>query len=152
MDGYQIVLAEKDGTVADFESRIIRQYEQEARIGRGGIWLKLAEQYYEDKLLLSKYPYPEYLNIAYHDATPPVVKEIFRNNTIEPLYRWGRQFGITGNHRVLYTIHNYHRVVLLHYFNKQYNGDIITSDIEKAEKAYRNFCLVDPSFYPYWKE
>lgn len=151
MNEYQIIFAEENGTVANFEAKIIKQYEQENRVGRGGIWLKLAKQYYEDKSLLRKYPYPEDFNATYSDKTPPVIKEIFRNNTIEPLYRWGRQYGITGNHRILYTIHNYHRVVLLHYFNKQYNGDIKTSDIEKAESVYRDYCAIDPSFYPYLK-
>lgn len=152
MKPYEVILAEKTGTVATFEAWMMEKYEQAYRTGRENIWIHLAEQYYEDKQLLSQYPYPEEYNTTSHDSSPPLISEIHYHNHIEPLYRWGRPYGKTGNHRILYTIHNYHRVVLLHYFDKTYNGAIKKEDIQKAEEIYDYYCLKYPSRYPYKKE
>ncbi|PDM39239.1 hypothetical protein CN643_01020 [Parageobacillus yumthangensis] len=39
------------------------------------------------------------------------------------------------------------KVILLHYFDKQYNGAIRREDIEPAESAYESYCAFDPCLY-----
>lgn len=69
------------------------------------------------------------------------------NNTVENLYRWGFKFRRTGNHRIVYTIHDYYKVVLLHNFNKHYNGNIRWEDITCVELVYEHYCINDISYY-----
>src|SRR5699024_8150177 len=70
------------------------------------------------------------------EESPPVVKLVSRQTNLKELFRWGIKIGTIGNHRILYIVHNYYKVVLLYYFNKQYNGDIKREDIEPAEEQY----------------
>lgn len=53
----------------------------------------------------------------------------------------------TGNHRIIYSIHNFYKVILLYYFDKQYNGLIKRDDLIPAEVNYENYCGIDPSLY-----
>jgi hypothetical protein len=146
---FEVVFAEENGTVGEFEDFLITKAEQEARLGRrSGRWIRLAELYYTQKERLALYPWAEEFNKnTPEDESPPVVKHVTRNTDFEFLFRWGIFGGITGNHRILYTVHNYHKVVLLHYFDKRYNGDIKRSDIIPAEETYSEYCSHDPSHY-----
>ncbi len=76
------------------------------------------------------------------------MKHIVRNTKITNLYRWGLPGRSTGNHRILYVVHNFHKTILLHHFDKQYNGDIKSTDIQSAEKRYLEYCIDNPSLYP----
>src|SRR5699024_5791503 len=76
------------------------------------------------------------------NENPPVVKLVRRQTELKELFRWGIKIGTIGNHRILYIVHNYYKVVLLYYFNKQYNGDI-----KPAEEQYFKLLEHDPSHY-----
>ncbi|TFD99420.1 hypothetical protein [Jeotgalibacillus salarius] len=103
--------------------------------------------YYFFKKRLEEYPFPEEFNEqSEEDVHPPVVKPIIFNTQLDELYRWGMKYRSTGNHRILYTVHNYKEVVLLHYFDKQYNGNIVREDIVPAEKTYEPYCFLHPPY------
>lgn len=74
-------------------------------------------------------------------------KHINVNTSYESFYRWGIQGGRTGNHRIIYAIHNYHKVIMLYHFDKQYNGLIKRKELIPAELNYENYCILDPNFY-----
>jgi phage-related protein len=150
---FKVVFADENGTVAQFEDWLIGKAEQSYRIGKNRIWIELAEIYTVQKRRLQSDPYPVNFNFhALNDENQPVIKQVTENTRLEQLYRWGIKFGLTGNHRFLYTIHNYHKVVLLHYFNKQYNGTIKQEDIRPAEQFYFHFLEYNPSLYPIERE
>lgn len=44
-----------------------------------------------------------------------------------------------GNFRIIYVIYDYHKVLFLHAFDKQYNGDIKRENIEEVEKIYEDY-------------
>lgn len=95
------------------------------------------------------YPWPEEFNDQTpEEEFPPIMKHIVRNTTSTNLYRWGLPGRSTGNHRILYAIHNYHKVIIVHYFDKQYNGEIHRQDIQPAEERYFEYCIHNPSLYP----
>lgn len=147
---FNVVLADENGTVANFEDFLINKAQQEKRTGRRRkTWIKLAEMYELQKYRLKTDPYPEEIkDVSSDDENLPVVKEVIRHTHLKQLYRWGLKVGATGNHRILYTIHNYHKIVLLHHFIKRYNGDIKRKDIEPAEAVYFKYLERDPSHYP----
>lgn len=94
------------------------------------------------------YPYPDELHeYTPEDECPPISKHLTKNTTLENLYRWGIPGRSTGNHRIIYAIHNYHKVVLPHYFDKRYNGSIRKADIIPAETNYIEYCTKDPFLY-----
>lgn len=139
-------------SVKEFEAFLLQKAEQDKKTKGKGNWLNLAKQYIVQKERLKLYPYPEDFNSsALGDESPPIVKHIFRHTTITNLYRWGLDGGVTGNHRILFVLHNYYKVVLVHYFDKQYNGDIKALDILPAEERYFEHCENDPSLYPIMK-
>lgn len=73
------------------------------------------------------------------DTVPPSIKHMHRYTEIENLYRWGFDGPKTGNHRLLFVIHENQDVLLLHYFNKTYNGAIRRPDIIPAEQCYTDY-------------
>src|SRR5699024_12283847 len=90
--------------------------------------------YVIQKRRLETDPYPEAFNHkSTDDENPPVVKSVHRQTELKELFRWGIKIGSIGNHRILYIVHIYYIVVLLYYFNKQYNGVITREDIKPAE-------------------
>lgn len=66
---------------------------------------------------------------------PLSIKQVYRHTVLEELYRWGIDGAKTGNHRLLFVIHEGQRVLLLHYFDKTYNGAIRRPDIAPAEQC-----------------
>jgi len=146
---FKVVLADEAGTVARFENKMIQKAEQEYRIGKGKEWTQLAEMYVIQKRRLETDPYPEDFNHkSMNDESPPVVKLVSRQTELKELFRWGIKIGSIGNHRILYIVHNYYKVDLLYYFNKQYNGDIKREDVKPAEEQYFKLLERDPSHYP----
>jgi mRNA-degrading endonuclease RelE of RelBE toxin-antitoxin system len=147
---YEVVFADENGTVKKFEQWIMHKYQQAAQVGRGRAWIRLAELYFKQKERLKHYPYPEDFNDkSPEDEHPPIIKKVDRNTQLELLFRWGfKVAGTEGNHRILYTIHNYEKVVLLHHFDKRYNHTIRREDIIPAEEAYFKFMEKEPSLYP----
>ena len=139
-------------SVKEFEAFLLQKAEQDKKAKGKGNWLNLSKQYIVQKGRLKLYPYPEDFNSsALGDESPPIVKHIFRHTTITNLYRWILDGGVTGNHQILFVLHNYYKVVLVHYFDKQYNGDIKAQDILPAEERYFEHCENDPSLYPIMK-
>ncbi|WP_153722631.1 hypothetical protein [Sporosarcina cascadiensis] len=131
------------GNVQKFEDLLLKEAEQEKRVGKPGPWLKALTTYARQHEVISQEPHPDY-------TIPPgeqVFKIIEKNSGRSDLYRWGFQGGATGNHRIIYAIHNFSQVILLHYFNKDYNGAIKSADIVPAEKCYEEYCAIDPSLY-----
>lgn len=147
--GLKLVFHDK---IRRFEETLLERADQEKRTKGKGAWIHVAERYLIQKERLALYPWPE----EFHDQTPedefpPVIKHITRNTTITNLYRWGIPGRSTGNHRILYAIHNYREIIFLHYFDKQYNGDIRKRDIQPAEERYFEYCSYYPSLYPIQK-
>lgn len=139
-----------EGNVKDFEEYLLQQAEQEIRVSKQGIWCSVADQYLRQLTIISINPYPELEEIEDNqlkDENPPSIKHIIYNTDHNNFYRWGIQGGKTGNHRIVFAIHNFHKVILLHYFTKQYNGLIKRNDILPAEENYKRYCLVDPYLY-----
>src|SRR5699024_12563977 len=109
----------------------------------------LAETYLIQKRRVETDPYPEdFNNESSVDESPPVVKLVSRQTKLKELFRWGIKIGAIGNHRILYIVHNYYKVVLLYYFKKQYNRGVKREDIEPAEEQYFKLLEQDPSHYP----
>lgn len=138
-----------EGNVSEFEKQILYNSDQEVIKGKPGGWCQLADVYARQLAIISHNPYPEELDggKSMDDETPPSVKHIYKNTIYGNLYRWGIQGGWTGNHRIIYTIHNYHKVIMLYYFDKQYNGLIKRRDIVPAELTYEKYCALDPNLY-----
>ena len=81
---------------------------------------------------------------------PPSIKVLERHISPEyegRLYRWGMEEISTGNFRIIYIIYDYYKVLLLHHFDKQYNGDVKRTDIEPAETVYEEYLQKNPSSY-----
>ncbi|WP_233879561.1 hypothetical protein [Virgibacillus halodenitrificans] len=136
------------GNVNELEEHILYKSEQEIRKGKPGLWCKTADQYVRQLSIIGINPYPESaLDETIADNTPPMVKHINKNTEYENFYRWGIQGGRTGNHRIIYAIHNFHKVILLHHFDKRYNGLIKRKDLIPAELNYEDYCLDEPNLY-----
>lgn len=136
------------GNVHFFEDRILYNSEQEIKMGKMGPWCKLADMYARQLTIISINPFPESDddNPA-NDEPPPSLKHINKNTVYENFYRWGLQGGSSGNHRIIYAVHNYYKVVLLYHFDKQYNGRFKRNDIIPAELEYETYCASDPLLY-----
>jgi len=146
---FKLVLHDK---IKRFEEILLEKARQEKRTKGKGQWLNVAEHYLAQKERLKLYPWPEEFNDQTpEEESPPIMKHIVRNTTITNLYRWGIPGQSSGNHRILYAIHNYHKVILVHYFDKQYNGGIQRQDIQPAEERYLEYCSHNPSLYPIQK-
>ncbi|MCD8510096.1 MAG: type II toxin-antitoxin system RelE/ParE family toxin [Bacillus sp. (in: Bacteria)] len=136
------------GNVKNFEEKILYNAEQEMLRGKAGIWCAVADSYVRQLTIIAYNPYPEeYIENNHGDETPPSIKHLVENVNYENFFRWGFSGGLTGNHRIIFAIHNYHKVILLHYFNKKYNGTISRNDIIPAEINYENYCVEDPDLY-----
>ncbi|RKQ28665.1 hypothetical protein [Oceanobacillus halophilus] len=138
-----------EGNVIDYEERLIRNAEQELLQDKPGKWCKVANQYTRQLTIISYNPYPEEEDPLDNDDVEglPSIKHIYMNTEYPNFYRWGFQGGRTGNHRIIYAIHNYYRVIMLHYFDKHYNGSIKRDNIIPAEVNYENYCKDDPNLY-----
>ena len=136
-----------EGNVRDFEELILNQSEKEMNIGKPGSWCKLADLYARQLTITSINPYPEETDESSNDDTPPSIKHINRNTDYKNFYRWGIHERKTGNHRIIYAIHNYHKVIMLYYFDKQYNGLIKKEDLIPADINYEEYCGKDPNLY-----
>lgn len=139
-----------EGNVSEFEEQLLYNSEQEIRKGRLGQWCQIADIYVRQLTMISINPYPEedlQQNEPSNDETTPSIKHINMNTSYESFYRWGIQGGRTGNHRIIYAIHNYHKVIMLYHFDKQYNGLIKRKELIPAELNYENYCILDPNFY-----
>ncbi|WP_143414904.1 type II toxin-antitoxin system RelE/ParE family toxin [Geobacillus sp. E263] len=138
------------GNVKEFENYLLSKAEQELRQkGRPGIWCRVADVYARQLTIIQHNPYPSDPedNSVPDDITPPSLKHLSMNTRYDNFYRWGIKGGETGNHRIIFAVHNFSKVILLHYFNKQYNGTIRREDIEPAESAYESYCAFDPYLY-----
>ncbi|MEK4876210.1 hypothetical protein N1I87_16535 [Bacillus sp. FSL W8-0102] len=136
-----------EGNVSEFEEQLLYKSEQEVRKGRPGLWCKIADIYVRQLTIIRYNPFPEEPDDISIDETPPSIKHINKNTEYENFYRWGIHGGRTGNHRIIYAIHNFHKVIFLYYFDKQYNGLIKRDDLIPAELNYETYCALDPSLY-----
>lgn len=139
-----------EGNVNGFEEKLLYNAEQEMRKERPGRWCRVADIYVRQLTMISINPYPEVdvqQSELSNDETPPSIKHINKKTAYENFYRWGIQGGRTGNHRIIYAIHNYHKVIMLYYFDKQYNGLIRRKELIPAELNYENYCILDPNLY-----
>ncbi|WP_117161703.1 hypothetical protein [Paraliobacillus sp. X-1268] len=138
-----------EGNVEKFEEQILINSAQEIRKGKPQLWCKLADEYARQLTIISINPYPENVdqNKLIDDETPPSIKYISENTSYKNFYRWGLRGGRTGNHRIIYATHNYHKVILLYHFDKRYNGLIKRNDLIPAELNYKEYCIDDPNLY-----
>lgn len=136
------------GNIQGFEELILRQVEQEQRTHKNGQWSKLADAYLRQLIILSIDPYPsEQEEIVSGDSNTISLKKLSLNTEFLNFFRWVVPGGVTGNHRIIYAIHNYSEVVLLHHFNKLYNGQIKRNDILPAEIEYVRYCELNSNLY-----
>ncbi|AXF55958.1 hypothetical protein [Salicibibacter kimchii] len=143
---YQLIFHDH---IKRFENTLLEKAEQEKRTKGMGPWLALADLYIIQKKRIRLYPTPEEFNDhTSGEEMLPIVKHVERNTKITNLFRRGLPNRSIGNFRLLYTLHNYHKVIFLHYFDTQYNGDIKRKDIKPAETRYFNYCIDDPTLYP----
>lgn len=143
---FELLYAEN---VEQFEENLLNKAEQEMfQKGHSLLWNRVADQYVRQLNIIKHNPYPEMI-VDYTDdeEMPPSIKHINIHTRMDNLYRWGIKGGQTGNHRIIFAIHNYTKVVLLYYFDKQYNGAIRQIDIEPAELNYERYCRLDPNLY-----
>lgn len=142
MDKYELAYR---GNVKEFEDSILHNLESERQIGKNFKWGKFVKIYARQLSIILEDPYPESETQLSNDEIPPSIKVIVQNTKYPAVfYRWGlHQMGI-GNFRIIYCVHNYYKVVLLHQFNKRYNGAIKNNDIIPAEKEYDDFCYEEP--------
>ena len=119
-----------EGNVSEFEEQLLSNSEQEIRIGKIGDWCKLADIYARQLTIIRINPYPEENDESeFEDGeTTPSIKHINKNIEYTNFYRWGIQGRRTGNHRIIFAIHNYHKVILLHPFDKQHTGQLTRMD------------------------
>lgn len=138
-----------EGNVSEFEEQLLSNSEQEIRIGKIGDWCKLADIYARQLTIICINPYPEESDESEieDDETTPSIKHINKSIEYDNFYRWGIQGRGTGNHRIVFAIHNYHKVILLHHFDKKYNGSIKRNDLVPAELYYEQYSVLDPSRY-----
>ena len=130
------------GNTPEFEELLIQKAEQEQRVGKLRDWVYLLEIYIRQKEIISHNPFLESEEFVLEDELPPSIKVLERH--IRPeyegrLYRWGMEEVSVGNFRIIYIIYDYYKVLLLHYFDKQYNGDVKRTDIEPAETIYEEY-------------
>ncbi|WP_280770651.1 type II toxin-antitoxin system RelE family toxin [Salipaludibacillus daqingensis] len=135
------------GNVKKFEEQILINSAQEVRKGKQGLWCKIADEYARQLTIISINPYPEDNDKLTVDATPPSIKQIIKHTSYKNFYRWGLRGGRVGNYRIIYAIHNYHKVILLYHFDKRYNGLIKRNDLIPAELNYKDYCMDDPNLY-----
>ena len=136
------------GNVWAFEKLLLNKANQEYQSKSHGIWCKLADIYTRQLSIIEHDPYPPFEEEPVSgDENSLSIKHIKDNVEYENFYRWGIAGGITGNHRIIYAVHNFSKVILLHYFDKNYNGLIKRPNIEPAEKEYANYCRKDPNLY-----
>ena len=129
------------GNVPSFEDWLLNTAAQEwQQRGRQGPWGKTADQYIRQKTILEYNPYPPEKDSSSRDIVPPSIKRVYRHTELEELYRWGINGAKKDNHRLLFVIHEDQRVLLLHHFNKIYNGAIRRRDIIPAEESYKDYC------------
>lgn len=137
------------GNVEEFEEQILYNADQEVRKGVPGIWCKIADEYARQLTIIKINPYPEESDedLLEDGETPPSIKYLNKNTVYNNFYRWGIQGGRTGNHRIIFAIHNFSKVILLYHFDKQYNGLIKRDDLIPAECNYEEYCINDPNLY-----
>ena len=138
------------GNIPEFEEMLIQKADQEMRIGKPRNWIHLLEVYIRQKEIISKNPFPESDEAIQEDELPPSIKRLERH--INPkyegrLYRWGIEDFSIGNFRIIYILHDFYKVLLLHFFDKQYNGDVKRADIKTAENVYEDYLQNYPSTY-----
>lgn len=137
------------GNVKAFEQYLLDKAEQEfQQRGHRGMWCQLTDTYIRQLKIIMEDPFPPAEADTDDDEDPPSIKHLTVNVTFDNLFRWGLRIPRTrtGNHRIIFAIHNYHKVVLLHHFDKKYNGVIKLKDIQPAEARYEDYCVYDPSY------
>ena len=150
---YEVEIA---GNVLEFENLLLEKAAQEIRVGHESSWTKLADLYTTQLEIIRRLPFADPDLSTYEDDLPPAFRQvrdvldikIIDKGTIYPehFYRWGLKIKATGNYRIFYCVHNYYKVVLLHFFEKKYNGGIRREDLLPAELAYEQLCFREPNY------
>ncbi|AOM81631.1 hypothetical protein [Salisediminibacterium beveridgei] len=121
---------------------------QEQRTKGKGKWTKFADIYTRQLSLIEHYPHPETIEDELNEnQIPPSIKYIIANKSYNNFYRWGINGGAVGNHRIIFALHNFSKVILLYQFDKQYNGLIKREHIQPAEEVYEEYSNIDPPLY-----
>ncbi|EIM06223.1 hypothetical protein A1A1_12247 [Planococcus antarcticus DSM 14505] len=141
---------EELGNVSAFQDKLISEAMKEKQVKKSSVWTSFLKIYIRQREIILHAPVPDPFEDADEDELPPSIKLLNRN--INPkyenqLYRWGIKAQKVGNFRIIYLIYDYHKILFLHAFDKQYNGDIKRQDIEKAEKIYEEYLEKYPSKY-----
>lgn len=137
------------GNVREFEQYLLDKAEQEfQQRGHRGMWCQLTDTYVRQLKIIMEDPFPPAEADTDDDEDLPSIKHLTVHVTFDNFFRWGLRVPRTrtGNHRIIFAIHNYHKVVLLHHFDKQYNGVIKLKDIKPAEAHYEDYCVSNPSY------
>lgn len=136
------------GNLRAFQDFLLSKAQEELQAGKGNRWQKLIDVYIRQLTIIKENPYPEDNSNPDDDSLPPSIKVITQNTKYPNLfYRWALRREGLGNYRIIYCVHNYYKVVLLHVFEKRYNGAIREEDLAPAEEEYDLFCLEEPNLY-----
>lgn len=147
MKRYEIV---ELGKMEAFQNMLLVKAQQEQQTKKPGIWSSLLTTYIRQREIISFNPYPESDELEQGDEVPPSIKLLTRN--IDPqfeneLYRWGLESFSVANYRIIYSVYDYYKVLMLHVFDKQYNNDVKREDIKPAELVYQEYLIQFPSKY-----
>lgn len=141
---------EQTEDIDQFEQELLQHAKDEFQINghARGKWNQLLQLYLRQKAILEVFPFPDWLeeerdSLEDDDSVIPSIKHITQNINpqYEHFYRWGLKVIGTPNYRIIYTIEDYWKVILLHHFVKGYNGSIKAEDIAKAIEQYEQYLI-----------
>lgn len=145
MDPLELYPVEKLGNCQEFEQWLIGQVERERERGKVNQWQRFLEIYLAQLTFIQLDPSSEQYEAV---EMYPTIKRIERNVSERfkgMIYRWGIEQVRIGHYRILYTVYDHYKILLLHVFEKDYGGLIRKDDIEKAEQVLNDYLHEYPS-------
>lgn len=142
-----LLIVELLGNMPEFEQTLMKHAEQECRNGKNGPYSKLFTLYREQLEILRNEGMLMEKHAKEHNMSIKLVRKNISNRFDGQLYRWGFEGIRIGNYRIIYTIYDFYKVLLLHYFDKNYNGAIAEKDLRPAELVYLEYLTEYPSRY-----
>ena len=133
------------GNISDFEKMLEDNVLAESQsLNSSDKWSKIVDYYYQALVELAYGPDPDMFPIDEENGELDIKKIINRlpveADESDRFFRLKLIYREELKHRIIYTVHDYYLIVLLHIFKKDYNNDIRTEDIEQAVAVYNALC------------
>lgn len=145
MEPSELYPVEKLGNCKGFEQWLMSQVEKENERGKVNHWRRFLEIYFAQLTFIQIDPSSEqYESVEMY----PTIKRIERNVSDRfkgKIYRWGIEQVKIGHYRILYTVYDHYKILLLHVFEKDYGGLIRKEDIKQAEQVLMEYLHEYPS-------